>query len=98
MALIGTFIAWAIWLYLAVLTIRAVLSLIPLLVREWQPKGAVLVVAEFVYTLTDPPLRFLRRFIPTVRLGDLSIDLSFIVLWVGLSLLGRWLPYLFLMS
>lgn len=98
MALIGSLIAWAIWIYLAVLTVRAVLSLIPVLVRDWQPSGVVLVVAEFVYTLTDPPLRFLRKFIPSVRLGDFSVDLSFIVLWIGLSLLGRWLPYLFFMS
>ncbi len=98
MALIGTLIAWAIWIYLAVLTVRVVLSLVPLLVRDWQPRGVLLVVAEFVYTVTDPPLRFLRRFLPPVRLGGISLDLSLAVLWVTLSLLGRWLPYLFWMS
>lgn len=98
MALIGTFLAWAIWIYLSVLTLRVLLSLIPLLVRDWQPRGALLVVAEFVYTVTDPPLRFVRRFIPPVRLGGLSLDLSLVVLWVVLSLLGRWVPALFWMS
>lgn len=94
MALLGLLFAWAIWVYLGVLTVRAVLSLIPLLVREWQPRGLVLVIAEFVYTITDPPLRFLRRFIPSVKLGDVSLDLSFLVLWLALSLLGRWIPLL----
>ena len=92
MALIAALIHWVLWSYLAILTIRMVLSVVPLLVRQWEPRGVVLVVAEFTYTLTDPPLRFLRRFIPTPRLGDVAIDLPFIVLYVGLSLLVRWVP------
>jgi YggT family protein len=92
MALITVLIHWVLWSYLAVLTVRMVLSVLPLLVREWEPRGVLLVIAEFTYTLTDPPLRFLRRFIPTLRLGDLAVDLSFIVLYFGLSLLLRWLP------
>jgi YggT family protein len=40
----------------------------------------VLVLAEAIYTVTDPPLKFLRRFIPPLRLGQVSLDLSFLVL------------------
>jgi YggT family protein len=93
MALIGILLHWVIWLYLAILTVRMVLSLIPLLVRQWEPSGPLLVVAEFVYTVTDPPLRFLRRFIPTPRLGDVAVDLPFVVLYLSLWLLLRWLPF-----
>ena len=92
MALIASLVHWVLWSYLAILTVRVVLSLVPLLVRQWEPRGVVLVMAEFTYTLTDPPLRFLRRFIPTPRLGDMAIDLPFIVLYVGLSLVVRWVP------
>ena len=70
-----------------------VLSLLPLLVRQWEPRGVLLVIAEFTYTVTDPPLRFLRRFLPTPRLGGIAIDLPFLVLYVGLSLITRWLPF-----
>ena len=56
MSLIGNAVAFIIWIYLMVLTVRAVLSLIPLFVRDWQPRGVILVIAEFVYTLTDPPV------------------------------------------
>jgi YggT family protein len=42
----------------------------------------VLVLAEAVYTPTDPPLRFLRRYIPTVRLGSVALDLSFMLLFL----------------
>jgi YggT family protein len=41
----------------------------------------VLVLAETTYTVTDPPLRLLRRFIPSVRLGNVAFDLSFTVLF-----------------
>jgi YggT family protein len=93
MALIATLIHWVLWCYLLILTVRMVLSVLPLLVRQWEPRGVLLVIAEFTYTLTDPPLRFLRRFLPSPRLGDVAIDLPFIVLFVGLSLLVRWLPF-----
>ncbi len=93
MALIGSLIHGVIWIYLAILTVRMVLSVIPLLVRQWEPRGVLLVIAEFVYTVTDPPLRFLRRFIPTLRLGDMVVDLPFTVLYLGFWLLLRWLPF-----
>ena len=48
--------------------------------RDWRPKGAVLVVAELVYTVTDPPLRLLRRVIPSINLGGMRIDIAFLVL------------------
>lgn len=93
MALIAALIHGVLWGYLAILTVRMVLSLLPLLVRQWEPRGVLLVIAEFTYTVTDPPLRFLRRFLPTPRLGDIAIDLPFLVLYVGLSLIMRWLPF-----
>jgi len=89
MALIFVAIHWVLWSYLAILTVRMVLSVLPLLIRQWEPRGVLLVIAEFTYTLTDPPLRFLRRFLPTVRLGSLALDLPFVVLYFGLSVLLR---------
>ena len=93
MALIAALIHGVIWGYLAILTVRMVLSFLPVLVRQWEPRGVLLVIAEFTYTVTDPPLRFLRRFLPSPRLGDIAIDLPFLVLYLGLSLLQRWLPF-----
>jgi YggT family protein len=40
------------------------------------------VIAESAFTITDPPLKFLRRFIPSLRLGMVAIDLSFTVLFI----------------
>ena len=64
-------------LYLLVLFARPILDYIPMFNREWRPKGAGLVAAEIVYTITDPPVRFFRRLIPPLRIGSLSLDFGF---------------------
>lgn len=64
-------------LYIFVLFARLILDYIPLFNREWRPKGFGLVVAEAVYTVTDPPIRFFRRIIPPLRIGSLSLDFGF---------------------
>ena len=66
---------------------RLVFDWIQVLSREFRPRGAVLVVAESVYTVTDPPLRALRRVLPPLRLGPVSLDLGFLVLFLGCSIL-----------
>ena len=48
-----------------------------------------LLATNAVYRLTDPPLRFLGRFIPPLRIGAIALDLGFIVLILALSLLTR---------
>ncbi|CAN7281067.1 YggT family protein [Microbacterium maritypicum] len=64
-------------LYIFVLFARLILDYIPMFNREWRPKGFGLVLAEAVYTLTDPPIRFFRRIIPPLRIGSLSLDFGF---------------------
>ena len=69
--------------YLVLLVARMVLSWIQVYARDWHPKGILLVVAEGVYSATDPPLRFLRRYIPPLRLGSLgALDLSYTLLFL----------------
>ncbi|MGC5626847.1 YggT family protein [Georgenia sp. Z1344] len=83
------------FLYLLVLLARVVLDLVQIFSRTWRPTGFVLVVANLVYGLTDPPLRFIRRFIPPLRIGQVSLDLGFIILFLGVQLLrGFVLPLL----
>lgn len=64
-------------LYVIVLLGRLILDWIPFFNREWRPKGAGLVAAEIVYTVTDPPIRLFRRFIPPLRVGGIAIDFGF---------------------
>lgn len=77
--LIAAIINTLLLLYILVLFARMILDIVPMLNRGWRPKGAGLIAAEIVYTVTDPPLRFLRRFVRPVRMGPVAIDLSFTI-------------------
>ena len=82
MQTIGGILEIVLWLFTVVLIVRLVVEWIQLFARSWQPRGPVLVVLEAVYTVTDPPLRALRRVIPPLRLGGISLDLSLMLLLV----------------
>lgn len=74
-------------LYIYILIGRLILDYVLMFSRSFQPRGVMAVLFEFVFALTDPPLKFLRKFIPPLRLGNVSLDLSFIVLIFGLNIL-----------
>ena len=74
-------------IYLVVLIGRMIFSWVQTFAREWHPSGILLVIAEVIFTLTDPPLKFLRRFIPSLRLGMVALDLSFMVLFIVVLIL-----------
>ena len=80
-------LTYVLWLYLLLLIGRLIISWIQAFSRDWHPTGVILVIAEAVYTATDPPLRLLRRYIPTVRLGTVALDLSFMVLFLVILIL-----------
>lgn len=73
-------IGFVLYLYLLVLFARLVLSWVQVFSRDWRPKGPVLVLAEAVYSVTDPPLNALRRVLPPLRIGGVALDLAFFVL------------------
>ena len=78
----GSLLYILLWLFFVLLIARLVLDYVQMFARSWRPTGPLLVVAEVIYTITDPPLKALRRVIPPVRFGSVSLDLSFLVLVV----------------
>ena len=84
---VGQILATILFVYQLVFFARIVLDLLQIFARSWQPRGPVLVIAEGIYSLTDPPLRLLRRFIPPVRLGGVALDFSFLLLLIVLQIL-----------
>jgi YggT family protein len=67
------------------LIVRLVFDWVQMFARDWRPRGTALVAAHAVYSVTDPPLKVLRRVIPPLRLGGVSLDLGFLVLFIALS-------------
>ncbi len=73
------------FLFMLLLLARVVLSLVISFSRDWRPTGLALIVVEGVYTVTDPPVKALRRIIPPLNLGSLRLDLGFLILLIGCS-------------
>ena len=73
--------------YITILFIRMILDWIAVLSPRWYPRGVVAKLINIVYTVTEPPLRWLRRYIPPLRLGAVALDMSFIVLYFILVVL-----------
>jgi YggT family protein len=87
MWIVGSIINWVLWIFLLILFGRMILSWIPVLVRDWQPRGPMLVFAEIIYSITDPPLKALRKVLRPVRVGNMMLDLAFIGLAILVSIL-----------
>lgn len=68
---------------------RLILDYVRMFKSSWTPTGPVLFLAEAVYVITDPPLKLVRRIVPPIKLGPVAIDLSFIVLLIGIQILLR---------
>jgi len=73
--------------FFILLLARLVFDYVMMFARSWRPSGVAAVGLEVVYSVTDPPLKALRRVIPPLRLGNFSIDLGFMVLLFAVYLL-----------
>ena len=102
MAILG-WIGWGlsvlINLYMMVLFARVILDWVPIFVRGWRPGGILLVLANVLYALTDPPIRWIGRFVPPLRVGGgMAIDVGFMVLFLVLIITQRLANVLYFMS
>lgn len=83
---IGMILDGILRIFLFALLARLILDYVRMFNRGWQPKGLILWFAEIVYSLTDKPLNALRRFIPPLRIGQISLDMSFLVLFFAVQI------------
>ncbi|MEY3803574.1 MAG: YggT family protein [Actinobacteria bacterium] len=84
---IGSILHLILQLFLFALLGRLILDYVRMFKPAWRPSGVVLILVEAIYTITDRPMNFVRRFVPPLRLGGVSLDLSFIVLFFAIQML-----------
>jgi len=84
---VGSVLHGLLWLFILFLWIRFVFDWVQVFARSWSPGGVILVLLEVVYSVTDPPIKALRRFIPPLRIGNFALDLSFILVLVAAYIL-----------
>jgi YggT family protein len=82
-----TLVLAAFWM---LLIIRVVIEFVRSFSRDWRPTGITVVVLEIILSLTDPPVKFVRRLIPQLTIGAVRFDLSIMVLllfaFIGMQL------------
>jgi YggT family protein len=84
--------------FIALLWVRFIVDWVQIFARQWTPRGALLVGLEGVYSATDPPIKALRRVVPPLRIGNVSLDLSFLIVMIAAYVLLRVNREIFLMS
>jgi YggT family protein len=89
MTLLLGVVGYALYLYIILVLARIVLDWTRQFARKWRPAGAAAVGAELVYIATDPPIKLLRRLVPPLQLGTVSLDLSVIILLIMLVVLRQ---------
>ncbi len=73
--------------FLVLLFLRLIFEYVFLLARNFRPSGLLAMLLELIYSVTDPPLKALRRVLPPLRIGGVSLDLAFLVLFIVVSIL-----------
>ena len=87
MSIVFEVLAVLLLIFWLLLLARLVFDLVQAFARDWRPRGPLLILLEAIYTVTDPPLRLLRRVIPPLRIGQVSFDLAFLILLLGTNIL-----------
>lgn len=75
----GQIIEGLLWFFLVFLWTRFVFDWVQVFARSWAPRGWIVILLELTYSITDPPINFLRRFIPPFRIGSVALDISFLL-------------------
>ena len=89
-SLIGALLYYALLLYFFVMWGRFIVDLVRGVNRSWRPHGVVLVLIEFVYTVTDPPVSFFRRIFPPLRVGPIAFDFGWSLTMLCV-IIGMWI-------
>lgn len=89
MQTVGSILVVVLYAFIGLLWIRFIVDWVQVFARSWQPRGLLLVLLELVYSVTDPPIKALRRVVPPLRLGSIALDLSFLIVLLGAYVLLR---------
>jgi YggT family protein len=84
---VGSLLATILQVFLYALLGRLIFDYVQMFSRTWRPRGPILYLVEAIYTVTDKPMKFVGRFVPPLRVGSVSLDMSFIVLFFGTQIL-----------
>jgi YggT family protein len=84
----GQVLALVLQIYFVLLIFRLIMEYVFIFARSFRPSGVLAVALELTYTVTDPPLKAVRRVLPPLRVGNFSLDLGFLVVIIVVQILA----------
>ena len=87
MSTIWAAVALALLVFYLMVVARLIAETTRSFARSWRPAGVTAIGLEVVYSITDPPMKLLRRLIPPLRVGGISLDMSVFVLFIIIFIL-----------
>ncbi len=79
--IVGQIVHFALLVFLVLLIFRLVFDYVFQLARHFRPQGPLTIALELTYSATDPPIKAVRRVLPPLRVGNVSLDLAFMVVF-----------------
>jgi YggT family protein len=89
MGFLGTILYWALQLFVYAMFARFIVDFIMSVNRGWRPPAILMPVVDFAFTITDPPLKLVRKFVPPLRLGVVALDLAWTLVLIAALFLQR---------
>lgn len=86
-SIVATVVYIALTIFFVFMWARFVLDLVRMFSRRWRPAGFGLVLAEAVYTVTDPPIKAVRRVVPPLRIGNAMLDFAWSIVLLAVFIL-----------
>ena len=87
MTLVGQILGFALQIFFYLMIARFIAELVMSFNRSWRPSGLLLPILDITYSITDPPLKFVRRFVPPIQLWGISLDLAWTIVLFGVLIL-----------
>lgn len=89
MGLIAVVLYYLLQAYFFALIGRFIIDLVLSFNRGWRPRGLLVVLVESIYTITDPPLKLIRKIVPPVRVGAIQLDFGWTLLLLAVTFAQR---------
>ena len=86
-SIVATIVYVGLTIFFVLMWARFILDLVRVFARRWRPRGAGLVLAEFVYVVTDPPIKLVRRVVPPLRVGGAALDFAWSIVMLAVIIL-----------
>ena len=86
-SIVATIVYVGLTIFFVLMWARFILDLVRVFARRWRPRGVGLVLAEFVYVVTDPPIKLVRRVVPPLRVGGAALDFAWSIVMLACIIL-----------